>query len=191
MRRRHEKVYTAYRRLKGRLLEKSHIFPTLFLIGVGLVLMLLCLTNFNLDPRLGHPTEPLVFEGKIKERTGIWFAVYLREQNVVVSTAGRDVFSWPAHEARGKGYEDFQKFLKDKAKTILHYEVTAENLADRNSEAVLSLDQNLTYFHVKPILLALADAKISRYSFETKLVKLSSQTAPDRSRKKEAPAQHE
>jgi len=173
LRKRHQKVFAAFLRTKVRLREKDHTFPTFFLIGVGIVLIISCLTNLNLDPRLGHPTEPIVFEGKTKERTGIWLAVYLNGSKMTVSSGGREVFSWEADHTQGKEFEAFRSFLKMRAKTILSYDVLAGNLADRNSEVVLSLDQNLTYYHMRPILQALADAKISRYSFETKLVKLS------------------
>lgn len=67
-------------------------------------------------------------------------------------------------------YERFRKFLFQRVKAIVHDNALSENYSDRNSEAVLALDQTLTYAQIKPVLQALADARISRYAFETKIV---------------------
>ncbi len=68
----------------------------------------------------------------------------------------------------------FIKYLDERVREIA-FKTTLDMEVDRDRiRAVLAIDQKLKYFHVRPLLYALAEAKISHYGFETRMTNLSS-----------------
>lgn len=126
------------------------------------------------NPRLSYPARPLALEAESDDAgRGIWFSMSASGENVLVTTDEQKTFEWPLdpEEAlESKGYGEFVSFLRARRKKIVEDMVMAmdKDSIEAKSRAVVSLDERLTYAHFKPVMLALANAGIRSYGFETR-----------------------
>jgi hypothetical protein len=90
-------------------------------------------------------------------------------QDRVIVTSPSHSFSWPAANPSAESTQALRDWLKKEAQRILEH-TAHSGLADpRRAEALLSVEQTMSYGQVKPVIYALAEAGISSYSFETAL----------------------
>lgn len=158
-------------RVKDRLRTDSPWYPIPAFISFTLVLILSAHLLPGLNPRLGSLGEVLAYQSPPQKEGSIWLGIYAKNQRLIVVTADRQRFEVPLREAGHAGIPELVTYLKKRVKD----EVIATGLAMETnlirSKAVIAMDQTLKYVHLRPILAALGEAKITRYGFETKLVR--------------------
>lgn len=154
-------------RVRERLCERTSWFPFPALIVFLLALLLTGHLLPGLNPRVGNSIDVLRFGAPMQKEGSLWFGVYPDGEQLVVITADRKRFAWPEKSGHGPGLDDFRTYLQERAQR----EVVASGLrqeADATRlRVVLAVDQNLDYRHMRGIIGALADARFTRYGFET------------------------
>ncbi len=160
-------VFSQLERLK----ENIWWFPFPALIAFGLVFILAGHLLTDLNPRLGSVTDPIQLNTKPFPDGAIWMAINVNADHITVTTADRKKFSWPALHTTMRDLEPFTSYLKKKKQEEIYKSVRLlENSAVR-SRVVIAVDQNAKYIHIRPVIYALAEAGISKYGFETRIMK--------------------
>ncbi len=164
---RNNKVFLFFELRRARLRTSQFLFPLPFLIGALLVLFVMGLTVLNINPRLGHKTDPMHFSGTPAEISSLWMSIRLVSDKIIITTNDRKIFQWKRGE--GEQLEIFNAYLAARSKEIILDAVLKGFMKQNDGMAVLSVDQKLTYQDMKPILASLAHARFHRYAFETRL----------------------
>ena len=104
---------------------------------------------------------------------GIWLSMSALGGNIYVTTDEKKTFQWPLDPEEvleSKGYKEFTDFLGARRKRIVEDMVLSmdRDSIEAKSRTVVALDETLTYAHFKPVMLALANAGIRSYGFETR-----------------------
>jgi len=146
----------------------SNWFPFPALISFGLVAIFNLFLLPSLNPRLGNPANIMSLKGISESEGTIWFAVRVVGQDVVVTTGDRKIFKWPAKLVDEEPLAAFKKFLKARADNEIMKATLAKQAGVNQVSAVIAADQRLKYLHIRPILNALAAARITNYAFETR-----------------------
>lgn len=140
------------------------------LVGLGCAIKAFDAAN----PRLSQAAHPVVLEGSEEgSMGGIWLSMSANGENIMVTTDDKQAFEWPLDPEEGldsEGYEQFTDFLRDRRKKVVEDLVLSMDRRDIESgtRAVISVDERLTYAHFKPVMLAMANAGIRSYGFETR-----------------------
>ncbi|MBP9706213.1 MAG: hypothetical protein KBD78_01115 [Oligoflexales bacterium] len=152
---------------KDRLRETSSWFPIPALLSAFATLVLLGHLNFSLNHRLGSPANIINLNQNSIAEGSLWISLSIYDEKLLIITSS-EYFLVSFEDLRENKLTEFISFLdnyrsdlKADAAIRLKKDVLAAN-------AVLSVDQNLKYAHVLPIIQALAKAKITKYGFETK-----------------------
>ena len=156
--------------MKDRLGEPLSWYPYPFLISFFLVLLFKGDLLSSLNPRLGNPTTTPVLSTPEEKEGAIWVSVTEIDQKIVLTTSDRKIFSWPKDDEYGANIGPFVEYLSN---SILNMTLSAglAKYVEPNKElVVLAVDEKLNFFHMRPILRALSEAKVSRYAFETRMV---------------------
>ena len=160
--------------LSERLREPLRWYPFPFIISFGLALIVTGHVIFSSNPRLGHPAHLITFAAEPQIDDGIWLSLSPLDQDLVVTTADRQVFRWPLNSHGGDDLQRLEHYLHTQVVRELE-SVALLNMAYRDqASVVLAIDQTLTFAHVRPVIHAIGRAGISRYSFETRTLKTSS-----------------
>jgi len=153
---------------KSRLEEGTGWFPYPFLIPVALAVIVLAKAMVGTNPRHGNPADLLKFDAQPATDASIWFSVTPIGRDIVVTTAERQVFRWPQQLKSDADLEPFTNFLKEKATQEAETTALTKKATNYQAVAVIAADQRLKYLHMKPILYALASARIRSYAFESR-----------------------
>ena len=164
---------------KIRLEESTGWFPYPFLIPVALCVILLVKAMVGINPRLGNPADVLTFEGEPATDASIWFSVTPIGRDIVVTTAERLVFRWPQQLKDDTQLREFTNYLKEKVVQEAEATALGKKATTYQTTAVIAADQRLKYLHLKPILYALADARIRSYAFESKTLEQAATDKPE------------
>ena len=164
---RENKLFMEFEHRKARLNTSQFLFPMPFLIGVLLVLLIMGMTVLNINPRLGHQTDPMHFSGTPAELSAVWINVRLAADKIIITTNDRKVFQWT--RGRNESMEKLNTYLSQRAQQTIVDAAIKGYMSLDHSVVVLSVDQKLTYQDIKPILTSLAHASFHRYAFETRL----------------------
>lgn len=150
-----------------RLREPIKWFPLPIMITSGLCLFLTAHILSGANPRAGHPANVMTFPAQPGRDSAIWMSVAPVGDEIVVTTADRQIFRWPQSTMDMPELGALVRHLK----SIIANELEAAALAKRalksQSTALIAADQNLAFHHIRPIISALSQAGISRYAFET------------------------
>ena len=160
-------VFSQLERLK----ENIWWFPFPALIAFGLVIILAGHLLTDLNPRLGSKTDPIQLNTKPFPDGSIWMALNIDNDSVVVSTADRKKFVWPSQNTTMSQLEEFISYLKDKTQEETNRSVRLLESSRVRSTVVIAVDQNAKYIHIRPVIYALAEAGVSKYGFETRIMK--------------------
>tara|TARA_B100000902_G_scaffold278062_1_gene263887 strand:+ start:82 stop:615 length:534 start_codon:yes stop_codon:yes gene_type:complete len=157
--------------VKERLREPIGWYPFPALIAFGLVLILSGHLIPGLNPRLGSRANTINMEAPLEKEGSIWFGIYQDKGDIIVMTSDRKRFRWPKNTTSSKDIRPFTRYLKNRvARDSLRMSLRMEaNLTQVT--AVLAIDEKLKYIHLTPILYALAEARINKYGFETKVLR--------------------
>lgn len=124
----------------------------------------------GLNPRLGNMANiPILKQPPIKEG-GIWISVYQENHKIMIATSDRETFSYSLPINSIDKLKEFSSYLKKKT---LDFSISANLNMEANLENTklsIAVDKDISYHSFRPILYALAKARISKYSFETLIV---------------------
>jgi hypothetical protein len=157
-------------RSKERLLEPLLWFPFPALIGFGLVIILRgqLLTGFN--HRLGTRADVVHLKAESLTAPGIWLSIYQEKDKLVLLTDDHNRFEWPLNAKDMSALKPFIAYLNKRTLEAAFKQTLSLEVEKDRTRAVLAVDQKLKYIHIRPILFALVEAKISNYGFETRIV---------------------
>ncbi len=166
--RRHPQIELAFLRLRSRLTDlPTNAFTTLF-IPVGFISLLLIFVSLEVNKRLKSQATPLVLEGDAARSTTMWYSV-APQQDGGLTIASNDGNHF-AIAQDGQGFVSFEEHLIAKKKQVLQDVMLANRMDETSSMVVLSVDESLTYAHIRPVIYALSRAGISRYGFEGRVL---------------------
>ena len=156
--------------LQERLKTPNLWFPYPAMISVGLILVLSGHLLPGLNPRLGSQATIIGLDAPEESAGSIWLGIYPKDNKLSLITSEKKIFSWPISgmpETTKKRIVRYLKFRSNR-ESISAGLTLSTSLA--KVSAVIAVDQRLKYHSIVPIIKALADSKISKYSFETRLV---------------------
>jgi hypothetical protein len=157
--------------LKERLQEPVLWFPFPALIAFGLVIILRGHLLTGLNPRLGARVDVIQYDAKNLPDGGIWLGVFQDGEKVLVVTSDRRRFSWPIDSQNMKDVEPLVTYLQNRVKKEAYSTAIKLESNLTRTTAVLAVDQKLKYIHLRPVIYALAEARIAKYGFETRVLK--------------------
>lgn len=157
--------------LKERLQEPILWFPFPALVAFGLVIILRGHLLTGLNPRLGARVDVIQYDAQNIPDGGIWLGVFQDGKNVLVVTSDRRRFSWPIDSDSMKDVEPLVSYLKNRVKKEAYSTAIKMESNLTRTTAVLAVDQKLKYIHLRPVIYALAEARIAKYGFETRILK--------------------
>lgn len=156
--------------MRERLHEPILWWPFPALIGFGLVIVLRghLLTGFN--HRLGSRADVIQMKAEAQPSSGIWMGIHQENDRIVVVTDDRRRFTWPLASQSLKDMAPLVKYLEEKVRREAYASAMTMETVQGRTKAVLAVDQKLKYIHIRPVVYALAQARIPSYGFETKMV---------------------
>jgi hypothetical protein len=137
-------------------------------IGLGLNLIIASFFLPSINPRLGNPSVPFEFDGEPMEDSHIWFSITPIDNELVITTYDRKVFRWPLVVKNHSEIQNFIDYLKTATNTQITNATLSMDTNPNNFAVIISADQKLKFIHIRPILYALAEARISKYAFEVR-----------------------
>lgn len=121
-----------------------------------------------INPRLGAPAEVTELVHKGGKEGQIFISIAFDGDMLVAVDSNRRIAHWKSNSRSAEDVKTLTALLKKN----IYDSVLTSSLSNKSfpfqTRVVLAIDQHLRFGHVKPILYALADAKITQYSFETK-----------------------
>ena len=160
----------ALSKMKERLDEPVQWYPFPAMIGFMLVVILGGHLLPDLNPRLGSKVDVLPLDAPRNPDGGIWLSASLQEDDLVVVTSDTKIFRGPSSKPHYSDIEPLIQYLKSKTQKESYSMALTLEAGISSTTAVLALHQNLNYGQIKPLIFALASAKISRYGFETRII---------------------
>ncbi len=157
--------------LKERLQEPVLWFPFPALIAFGLVIILRGHLLTGLNPRLGARVDVIQYDAKNLPDGGIWLGVFQDGKDVLVVTSDRRRFRWPIDSQDMKDIDPLVTYLQNRVKKEAYSTAIKLESNLTRTTAVLAVDQKLKYIHLRPVIYALAEARIAKYGFETRVLK--------------------
>ena len=157
-------------RMRERLIEPVLWFPFPALIGFGLVIILRgqLLTGFN--HRVGTRADVVNLQASPLTTPGIWLSIYQEDEKLILVTDDHQRFSLPLAARDLTDMKPLIQYLKGRSADEAFKATLSLEADSARIRAVLAVDQKLKYIHIRPILFALAEARISNYGFETRIV---------------------
>ena len=160
----------ALTKMKDRMEEPVQWFPFPAMISFMFVVILGGHLLPGLNPRLGARVDSVAIKAPRQPDGGIWLGVYLQDDLITVITSDRNKFKWAAKSPRLEDIEPLVQYLKSKTQHESFSMALKLESSLTKTTAVIGLNQDLTYAHMKPIIFALASANIFRYGFETRII---------------------
>ena len=156
---------------KERLKESNNWFPFPVLISFFLVTLLGTHLLSDLNPRLGARVKSIRYYSQEKSNPVIWIGIYKTKNSINIVTSERKKFTIDKDKYNLAGLDSFIGHLKDIQNH--HFEAMGRSLdsIETRSRVALSVDRDLRFKDIKPLIYALAEAGISNYEFETQLIK--------------------
>lgn len=161
---------SAVTRMRERLCKNNDWYPIPSLLSVGLVLLLCGQIIPDLNPRLGSFANIIQYPSERENEGAIWIGIFPEKDKIVVTTADKKRFSWPLALNSKEDILPFEIYLRGRVKKEIHKAALSLQTNLTKISAVLAVDQRLKYYHLRPIIYALAQAKITHYGFETRMI---------------------
>jgi hypothetical protein len=156
--------------MRERLSEPLHWYPFPAMIGFTLVLILGGHLLTDLNPRLGARVDILPFDAPRHRDGGIWLGLYPKDDQLHIVTSDRQKFTWPLDSQQMSAVQPLVDYLNQKVQQEIYGTALKMESTVTRTTAVLAVDQRLRYFHIRPVIYALARARISQYGFETRII---------------------
>lgn len=158
-------------RLKERLGEAAQWYPFPAMIGFALVMILGGHLLTDLNPRLGARVDVIPFDAPRHQDGGIWLGVYASGGQLNIVTSDRRRFSWSLSDNQVTASQELTDYLKQRTYKEAYSTALKMQTNMTQTTAVIAVDQTLKYAHLQPVIYALAQAGISQYGFETRLIR--------------------
>lgn len=161
----------AFLRQKDRLTEERPFGVTLLIAPFLVTTVLTIYTSFETSTRLFAVSHPFEHQTERSNGHDVWLSVGVKGTNLIIATIYGETFSWPLSGPDEKERATFEKFLQQEAEKLVTKATLKGQLTEGQNSVALSVDQRLTYQHIRPVLYALAAAGFSKYGFETRILK--------------------
>jgi hypothetical protein len=161
----------AFERQSERLKAEVPFQTWLLFIPFLAVVVLTVYTSVQMNGKLFSMGRPVEMDGAPVADKEIWLSIGIRNDLIVIATPEGKFFSWPISGPDTAQLALLQDYLTERARYLVSDSVRRGQLSGNHNSAALSVDQSLTYQHVRPIIYALAGAGFSRYGFETRIVR--------------------
>ena len=161
----------AFLRQAERLTRENPLHVSLLFIPFFIVTILTIYVGFQTAPRLFGVGKPLEKISEISPDHEVWLSLAVKKEKLIITVSDGQVFSW---SVEGPGDEDLEKlqfYLRQRAEEIVRDSVRRGQVDEVRGVAALSVDQGLTYHHIRPVIFALAGAGFSKYGFETRVLR--------------------
>lgn len=155
---------------KERLRAYNNWFPVPGLIASGLIILLLSQSTFSLNPRLGKFANPIELNVEPMRDGALHLSVSTLGEDILIQSRTK-TFLIPMANLDLQPLEDFKVFLEEENRRIVKDATLSMFNEPLRTTVVFSVDQNLNYYHILPFIRSLAEAKITSFGFETKIVK--------------------
>ena len=100
----------------------------------------------------------------------LWLSIATKNNQLIITSPHGDLFSWPVEGPDKKSISKFQTYLRHRAEELVKDSVRRGQIDEDRTMVALSVDQNLTYQHLRPVIYSLAQAGFSKYGFETRVI---------------------
>lgn len=141
------------------------------LLPIGLMSLLLIYVSVETNPRIFSTAKPLQLNLPAEEDNAkLWFSLAPSEQGIVIVSNSGESFDLVAKDGE-TDLTAFTEHLKARVMAVISDVAIANRMDAKSSFVVLSVDERLTYSHVRPVIYALAEAGITRYGFEGRVLK--------------------
>lgn len=155
-------------RLKDRLRTTIAIYvPLTAMISTTICLVLSGHLLPAVNPRLGNPAEVMELSSDGKPGD-IFLSISADGGQLVAFDSNRRTARWPIGSRTLADVQSFSELLQRNVRDGLLTSSLSNRSVASQTRVILSVDQHLRYFHIKPILYALAEARICSYTFEVK-----------------------
>lgn len=150
-----------------RLREPLQWFPFPILLASGLCLFLTAHILSGTNPRAGHPANVMTYPASSGRDSAIWLSVAPIGSEIIVTTADRQIFRWSQDSQTLPNLEPMVRHIRRTIANEIESAALAKKALKSQTTAIIAADQNLAFYHFRPIISALSQAGISRYAFET------------------------
>ncbi len=165
---------SSLRDAKERLKVDVNVFPLPGIITAILIMLLLNFVSTSTNHHLGLQADIISLSSPQQKSGLIWLAIFPKEDKLIISTDDKIKFELPLVSATLEDLTPLVKYLEKRNLEITTDMTLSQKFNANHTKVTLAVDQALNYYHFRPILLALAKAKITRYAFETIILKENS-----------------
>lgn len=165
------RIALALERQADRLVMPFTAWPTYVLIPVGIILILSAFLPLELNERLVSQAKPLQLSGPEAPATNLWFAIAPTKDGVSITSIDGHVFQLSDNTPDAERGAAFRAYLREVKASVIESTTLANRIDQNSSLVVLSADERLNYYHLRPVIYALASAGVTRYAFEGRILK--------------------
>jgi hypothetical protein len=107
---------------------------------------------------------------EVQPSDGIWYSLAPTETGLRIVSDQGDRFDISA-DSSPEEHAKLTNQIRTRMKNVLADVALANRMMDSTTFVVLSVDERLTYSHIRPMIYSLAAAGVTRYGFEGRIVK--------------------
>jgi hypothetical protein len=171
MARKLEKAVFAFSRVKERLSEDPSFKVSFVIIPFVAAAVLAMFVSLETTTRLFEVGKPFVHDASLDDRYGLWLSIGSLDGELIITTADGEKMKWPLSGPSKDDLQNLSKMLNSKVEALVKSVVLKGQLHSSDSLVALSVDQSLTFHHVRPIIYALAGVGVSRVGIETRVLR--------------------
>lgn len=162
------KLWTpVYEKARVHLNDRGHWLPWPVFIPAVITLLLISQLIPLMNPRIGHPVNQDAIAGIPLNGFTIWLGISLDGDKVIVSTEDRQVFEWSEKIDSTEATKPLVEYLKKRVREITVDSALFGKSFRSQTRVILATDIETKFFHIRPVLYALAQARVTSYAFET------------------------
>jgi hypothetical protein len=166
---RSDKIARSLLRQRERLTMAWTWNATYALLPMGLISVLLIFTSLETNKRIRSSAKPINLVGIESFESKLWFSIAPSKEGIRITTRDGDLFEIENSDQKLTS-EKFEAHVRQASKKSLVDIALANRMTNHSTFVVLSVDETLTYYHVRPVVYALANAGITNYGFEGRIV---------------------
>lgn len=142
-------------------------YPWPLFLSFGLVLVIAGFVLKTINPKHGYSGSLITLEAENSKSGSIWFALTLRGDDLIVMTEERTTLTFPRKFDSADDLRPLTEYLRKKVDQRIEKLGLARRGTINDALVVIAADERLRFAHVRPVLQALAEARITNYAFET------------------------
>lgn len=166
-----EHAIQRFEMMRSRLHDFNQWFPLPAFIGVGFAIILFSKVMIDVNPRTSNPAALHEGTGTLELPGSLWFSVVIEDDQVMVYTDEKVLFSWSAENPENGDFKDFRAYLVSRSEEKLSDLARFRRITQNETRVVISTDRKTTWYHLHPVITALSQAGFDSYGFETKIFK--------------------